>query len=317
MFSCYIGYVAAIDDEYHAERIKAVIPNDRSVPVDVIPYAFPLMPKMLHVKPKVGEAVLILILNEESKNAQRFYIGPIISQPQKMDYDGYASLSATKMLGGGLSSPEQSVDNMPLSAKIFPKDDEIAVMGRKNSEIILGDDDIRLRCGVRVTSDSNSDVTLNGKSQTLLNDSKFSDGTIRTAPSFIKLKYHTDPLTTVPNPGDINPHTTTLSTATIVADKINLISPNGDGGFGLSGEEEAITDKKMKDIIERAHRLPYGDVLCEFLSLFLKMYMNHVHAYPGLPPLPGDPDSANFWAKFMPNKNMLEDKLLSKDVRIN
>lgn len=252
MFSGYIGYIASIDDEYHAERVKAVIPIDKGKPMSKIPYAFPLMPKMIHIKPKVGEAVIILIPGDGSANLQRYYIGPIISQPQKMLYDGFASLSATKLLNGGIIPPENSVDNKPLSAKVLPKDDEIAIIGRKDTEIILSDEDIRLRCGVRVTDKYDSEVSLNGKASKT-NETVLSDSSIRTAPAFIKLKYHIDPIKTAPKEGEINSHKTTLSTATIVADKINLISQNGDGGFGLTGEEEAITDKKMAEIIEKAH----------------------------------------------------------------
>ena len=314
MFKGYIGYVASIEDDCHAERIKAVILTDKGKSVSRIPYSFPLMPKMLHIKPKVGEAVVVLIPEEDATNTQRYYIGPIISQPQKFLYDGFASLSATKLLSGGLSSPDNSIDNKPLAANVFPKDEEIALLGRKDSEIILGEEDIRLRCGVRVTNEYDSDVSLNGKAQ---KTNTLSDSTLRTAPAFIKLKYNAEPIKTTPKTGEINPHSTTLSTATIFADKINLISPNGDGGFNFTGENEAITDKKMAEIIEKAHKLPYGDVLCDFLSLFLNMYMNHSHPYPGMPPLNADPNSTIFWEKYNPDKNSLEDKLLSKDIRIN
>ena len=312
MFSGYIGYVTAVTDDYHAERVKAVIQLDKGKPINEIPYAFPLLPKMIHVKPKVGEAVIILIPNEGKFNAQRFYIGPIISQPQNMFKDAFATMSATKFLNGGLDVPQNSVDNQPLAATVMPEDDEIAILGRKNGEIIIGDNDIRLRCGVRVTNENKPEITLNGRT-----DNGITDENARIAPSFIKLAYHPEHLKTDAKPNEINPHTDTLSTATIVADKINLISPNGDGGFNLPGDKEAITDEKMKQIIETAHKLPYGDVLCDLLSLFLKMYMNHTHAYPGLPPLNADPDSVNFWEKYNPNKNLLEDKLLSKDISIN
>ena len=300
-FSGYIGYITGVTDDYHAERVKAVISIDKGKPLSKIPYAFPLMPKMLHVKPKIGEAVIVLIPNEGQPNEQRYYIGPIISEPSKMFFDSFATLSATRFLNGGLSSPNNSVDNNPITSKTLPKDDEIALLGRNMSDIILGDDDIRLRCGVRTTGTKNNQLT---------------DKFLRTAPAFIKLKYNETPIETEGKKGEISPHTTTLSTATIVADKINLISPNGDGGFSLTGEGEAITDEKMKEILERAHKLPYGDVLCDLLSQFLKMFQEHVHAYPGLPPVVS-PNAETFWGKYSPEKNDLENKLLSKDIAIN
>ena len=45
-----------------------------------IPWAFPLLPKTFQSIPKVGEAVLVFYYG--GNNGQRFYIGPIISQPQ-------------------------------------------------------------------------------------------------------------------------------------------------------------------------------------------------------------------------------------------
>jgi hypothetical protein len=41
----------------------------------------------------------------------------------------------------------------------------------------------------------------------------------------------------------------------------------------------------MQDILDRAHVLPYGDILVDFLKLFLKSYTSHVHSYPGNPPI--------------------------------
>ena len=103
----------------------------------------------------------------------------------------------------------------------------------------------------------------------------------------------------------------------IVADKINLISPNGDGGFFFPGNEEAITDEQMQKIIETAHQLPYGDTLCEFLSLLLKMFFSHYHPYDGAPVDEAAPDCAVFLGKYGIQASKLADKLLSKDVRIN
>lgn len=304
MLNLYIGYVADVNDNLHAERVKAVISKDKS-PSD-IPWASPLIPKMLHVKPKVNEAVLVFVENDGQANAKRYYVGPIISQPQNMFFDDFFSYSATKTLGGGVGKKLTSIDNIPDAIGTFPENDEIAVIGRKNSEIILGDNDVRIRAGVRKTNPVTEKISEDA-------------GTVnaRISPAFIKVCTYEQPLITEPKIGERNAHTSTNSTATIYADKINLISPNGDGSFELSGKGESISDKKMKDIIERAHKLPYGDVLCDFFSLFLKMYMNHSHPYPGMPPLNADPDSAIFWEKYNSDKNSLEDKLLSKDIRIN
>ena len=95
----FIGKVISLEDEYDAGRIKVRLKNaDVSFSDDNLPYAWPLLPKMLHVVPKVNEAVLVFCVNDDPKQ-QRFYLGPIISQYQKM-YKDYHDTSALKMIGG-------------------------------------------------------------------------------------------------------------------------------------------------------------------------------------------------------------------------
>ena len=61
-FNITIGEVVSIDDEYSGGRIRAMINGDKYK--DTIPYAYPLLPYMVHVLPKIGEAVLILFSNK-------------------------------------------------------------------------------------------------------------------------------------------------------------------------------------------------------------------------------------------------------------
>lgn len=291
----YTGKVVQTkQDQYHSDLIKVRLePDDSKRTNDQIPYAIPLLPKMFYVKPKVGEMVAVLV---GEMSGQRWYIGPMISQPQKMYND---ELSSAARMMGGTYSPSESIDNNGDSSGTMPKDDDIAILGRKSSDIILSDDEIKIRSGVRLTDKNGNGVKFN-----------------RDAPAFIKLKYHETPI----HGNDIidkEGHGTARSTATIFADKVNLISPNGDGWSGIKDRDGLISDQQMSELISSAHRLPYGDELCKFLSLFLKMYMNHSHPYSGMPPLNADPESSTFWSEYMPSKEKLEDKLLSKDISIN
>ena len=298
MVSVYVGYVASIEDKHHGDRIKAVIKSDVGKDLSKVPYAFPLLPKILHVKPKLFEAVLVIVANDKDPNSQRWFLGPIISQPDKMYNDSFAGMKATDLLGGALAPPSTSVDNYSGTTGSLPQDEDVAILGRKDTDIILTDDDVRIRAGVRLTDGFEHTVKFN-----------------RDAPAYVKLKHHEVPL--VNSSLTETEHNETRSTATIVADKINLISQNGDGGFNPNEPSEGITDDKMKDIIARAHRLPYGDLLCEFFSEFLTMYRAHSHPSNGAPPLVADPESTAFWSKYSTDKEALEKKLLSKDIRIN
>ena len=79
-----LGEVVDIKDVNNGGRIRARIrPTDNTIKLDnKIPYAFPLLPKMLHVKPKLHEMVLVVLSDDKDEGSQRYYIGPVISQPQ-------------------------------------------------------------------------------------------------------------------------------------------------------------------------------------------------------------------------------------------
>lgn len=272
-----IGQVESIDDEYAAGRIRARVVGDRYN--NETPYAYPLLPYMMHIKPKVGEAVL-LIYSNLGNSSQRFYIGPIIHQPQFVNKDNFSD--AISLLKGYNDRTLVSVDRIPEAQGVYPKKDEIAIMGRKDSDLIFSDNDVRLRCGVRKTNKFN-DL-----------ESVFN----RSTPSFIKLKQH-----------DTNFSNNTCTTATIVSENINLISTVGTPEFNVSDVNESISDEEMAKIIETAHQLPYGDKLIDFLKLLLKAFNAHTHNYHNLPPIPDMTYNA------VNNFNLND--ILSKNVKIN
>ena len=272
-----IGQVESIDDEYAAGRIRARVVGDKYN--YETPYAYPLLPYMMHIKPKVGEAVL-LIYSNLGKSSQRFYIGPIIHQPQFVNKDNFNN--AISLLKGYNDRTLVSVDRIPEAQGVYPKKDEIAIMGRKDSDLIFSNDDVRLRCGVRKTNKYN-DL-----------ESEFN----RLTPSFIKLKQH-----------DTNFSNNTYTTATIVSENINLISTVGTPEFNVSDVNESISDEEMAKIIETAHQLPYGDKLVDFLKLLLKAFNAHTHNYHNLPPIPDMTYNAV--------NNFNFNDILSKNVKIN
>ena len=280
--SIRICQVVGIDDDTDGNRIRArVLPEDNKLTNNEVPYAFPLLPKMLHVKPKLGESVLVICCDANNGNSDRFYIGPLISQPQYMYKDDFDH-GALTLLKGAITAPTEALSNNPNSNGCLPKNDEIAICGRKNSDIILSDNDIRVRCGSHLVDENNkTKIIFNGKNS-----------------SFFKLKYHVTPL----DNGN-------KSTATIVADEINLLSNQSKDSFNLNDSNESINDDEMNKIIETAHVLPYGDKLVEFLKLFLTAFKTHTHPYSGLPPC----NDSTYKAVDQYNLN----DILSKNVRIN
>jgi hypothetical protein len=73
------------------------------------------------------------------------------------------------------------------------------------------------------------------------------------------------------------------SVINMVANKINLISHDGEHTFDLSNPKNLITDEEQEKINNEAHPLVYGDKLVEFLELVKKYVNQHVHPYHGLP----------------------------------
>ena len=277
--------VISIVDDADGERIKVRLsPDDDRRTDEQLPYAFPLLPKMLHIKPKVGETVLIIPTELGNGLSTRYYIGPVISQPQFMDGDDFG-LNALSLYPGTHKDPSVAPSTNPDSHGAFAEDSDIAVYGRKKNDIILTDDDIRIRSGARVRESGNKDnITFN-----------------RTDPAFIHLKHSDGKRGTEED--------SYRSTATIVADKINLLGNNSKEPFKTNDKKKLITDEEMEKILEKAHQLPYGDILVDFLSLFVRTFSSHVHPYPGLPPCQT--------ADYLETTSYDLNKILSESVRIN
>ena len=247
-------------DETDGERIKVRLsPEDDRKPDNKIPYAFPLLPKLLHIKPKIGEFVLVVLTEIDNGYSNRYYIGPIISQPQFMEKEDFL-LNATSLYPGSYKEPDIAPSTNADSHGALAEDGDIALYGRKKNDIILTNDDVRIRCGSRL-----KDKTAKGN--IIFN---------RSDPAYILLR-HTDNK----NGKKDNEY---RSTATIVADKINLIGNQSKDPFKTNDKKDLINNNEMQKIINKAHKLPYGDVLVEFLELFVKTFIEHTHSYPGLTP---------------------------------
>lgn len=256
----YIGEVKNIDDYTDGERIKVrVLPADKDLTVEDLPYSFPLLPKMFHVKPNVGEAVLIICIDDDNQRSQRFYVGPIISQPQQMKHDNFV-LGATTLLKNSLMKPKKAPSLNPNTKGCYGGDKDVAVYGRGDTDLILSEKSAKLRCGARKYKISGDEYEFNKKD-----------------PSFLALYEHN-----TPNINESN------STAILCSDDINLISNRGNPHFNTSDQENQVAEEEINKMIEKAHVLPYGDVLVDFLTMFLQMFKSHTHKYSNMPPCPDD-----------------------------
>lgn len=278
--------VISIDDENDAGRIKVrLTPEDNPLRDSELPFAYPLLPKMFHVMPKVGEAVYVDLRNANDATSLRRYIGPIISQKDFL-YDDPFHLFATATFPGSRISPMVGDTLKPETKGAYPKKEDVAILGRKYSDIILTENDVRLRSGTKLVNDKNPrEVEFNSKNS-----------------AFVKLRYNPEQ-----QQADNDSYN---STAAIVADKVLLLgNVPKDGNIITADSEDLITDEKLKELIEKAHELPYGDKLIEFLKMFVKTFVNHVHPYPTMIPCVTD-DIVNL-------QNYDLTKILSNSIRIN
>lgn len=260
-----LGQVESIMDDADGGRIKVRIVSDGSTPIQDLPYAFPLLPKTLRTTPKVGECVLVFPSEVNNDQSNRYYIGPIISQPQYNEYDpyDYGRGSAISLLQGGAVTPLEKISNYDDTKGAFPSNNDVALVGRNTEDIILKPNEVDIRCGIRASAFGNDE---------LLGDVVFN----KHNPSYIQLKYGKN----IANVGN----SPTNSLINVVADKINLISHNDPNAFNLTDNTQLIKQSDISDIMNKLHQLPYGDILIEVLQKIIDAVLNHVHPYPGLPP---------------------------------
>lgn len=293
----YFCRVESVFDENDGLRIKVRIPtvdpNERADPyLERVPYAFPLLPKHLHVNPRVGEMVLVFIQNSNAPKVGRFFIGPIISQQYMLDYDpfNYSAqvLTDGSQIGNALPIPSTNPENIGS----IPDRNDIVIQGRQNCEVALKPNELRLRCGFK------SMPTAEDPSKRLLNNS--------VSPAYIQMKYKRSFSESgrMRDDGD-----SFKSEINIVADRINILSHDSSTYFNLADREELINKEELKKIYELAHPLPYGDELMELLREVIRIFLNHTHPYAMLPP------ALNASDKNILNRDLTE--LLSKSVRIN
>lgn len=278
--------VVSIDDDTDADRIKVRLsPEDNGKTDDELDYAFPLLPKMFHVKPKKGEAVFIFLAIANDGNSQRYYVGPVISQDHRIYNDQYFN-GADSFLRGAYKKFDVAPRMNPNVEGLLPNDNDVVIRGRKNADIQVSDNDVALKAGVKLVNNGNSyDISFNEKN-----------------PGYVKTKYHMNPL--IDN---------SKSTTAIVSDKIFLIGNTSPYIFKTTDRKDLITDDVYNELITKAYKLPYGELLIEFLNVFVTAFIEHTHSFSMLPPNPAH--TKDLLAK----KGTLLDRqdMLSDTVRIN
>lgn len=268
-------------------RIKARTKQDGS---GNVPWAFPLLPKQFQVVPKVGEGVFIFTEDDTRKDSNRYYVGPIISQPQyndKCDFS-YGRGNALSCLQGRVIEPLPNIANDSRTNGSFPNIGDVSVVGRDSQDVIMKKnktdaDEIDIRCGIRKAD------TLQGQT----NDAIQTIGKIifnDVDPAYIQLKYKPNLGSAVEDyNAELGTRTTTVSKTNsvinVVADKINLVGVSDDTiNAGKTDNDTLIKDEDIDKLMSELHQLPKGDVLVKLLKLLRDALLTHTHNYNGLKP---------------------------------
>lgn len=259
--------VESISDDADGRRIKARMQSDGKALTKDLPFAFPLLPKFFNCMPQIGECVLICTAQIGNKESQRYYIGPIISQFQETKKSPYSMGygKATSLLDGSRSKPHERLSDFADTEGAFPDKNDVALIGKEDSDIIIKESEIDLRCGVRKMGYGLDNPNLTGP--VIFNSED---------PAYIQMKY--SPFTL--NDGK--------SVTNIVSDKINLISYRDKDKYNnasLTHENSKIGDKTeplMKDddinsLMDQLHTIPYGDILLQILTKMMNIFQMHNH----------------------------------------
>ena len=302
-FRISIGEVEEVEDKYSKDgfdglRVRAKLEQDDPKHTNDIPWAFPLLPKMIHVLPKKGEAVLVFVEEEHGhvKNSGiRYFLGPIISQNQYRDYS--PKEGATSLMMSHKLNPIQKITNYAITNGAFPKQEDVAVVGRGKEDIILKYNDksseVDIRAGIR-TEPTNSD------------DPNFFGNIIFNGidPAYIQLKFKNGIATGQDHAAN--------SVINMVANRINIMSNRDDTiSHDLRDQDSLVPDDKMDTIMDNLHQVPKGDELVKLLELMKGAIMHHVHPWAGM-------EQCGDWAGYINELKKFDiPSILSKYVRIS
>jgi len=278
-----------------------------------LPNCFPLMPKHTNLVPKVGEFVIVMLIGDDERFNDRFYIGPIVSSAVKLNKDT-AITALSNFVDGSTETTAEIISN-----GVYESKQNVVIEGRDNTDIIQRPNEVLIRSGKFKFNSEGKPLDFN-----------------KDNPAYIQIKSDFNLM------DDNGESTKQISVTNIVSDRINLLSYDGipdfsstpsfldnllnlpsEGGLTkVSARDEEgnvvakyIDDAKLQEILEGAHQLVFGDILVEYLILMRKALLHHCHNVDVA--IDDDNKGEGEVAKFKKEAQILEEKMLSKNIRIN
>jgi hypothetical protein len=309
----------SFSDDANAGRIKVRMDSDGMKTIEELEYAFPLIPKSLHILPKVGEGVLVFNSRSGESDSQRYYVGPVISQPQfntKCDFNNGRG-NAVSLLSDKKALSEKPLKAISKAGELvkgaFPTNDDVALLGRGQEDVICrykpdkGISEVDIRAGIRLEpTNTNVDFV---KGNVVFNNYN---------PAYIQVKYQKGGvcgLKETPYDNDTNSYESpeireAESVVNIVADKFNFVSHKANFNEAVNDPEQGVREEDIDYVMSQLHRGVYGDELITLLKLMVKAIFEHQHPFSMMPPTIGGTVLTQL-------VDYPYDKLLSENFRIS
>jgi len=144
------------EDQNIADRLKSIynFNEEKDAWKDNDPFVFlPLLPYFLYQVPKVGELVHVIYTNPEVKTLKgQYYVQGPFSSPTTIKNENFNS--AKTFLDSGIrNKPYMAIKNSeneyynPKTEGVFPEPEDVAILGRYNTDVVLKENEILIRAG--------------------------------------------------------------------------------------------------------------------------------------------------------------------------
>ena len=303
----YIGQVRAIDEEYASNRVKVYIheldfkksgysaENPKKKKAE-LPWATPLLPLHLNIVPKVGEWVKVLLRDPKNGEVGREYIGPIIPQNGKYLREA-KGLDFQKGMKDSNIPFDKSIKFIPTAKDgLYPKEDDIAIQGRDNTDIIFKSSEVLIRAHKFRTDSPEQKNIIN---PAYLNIRTLSDVGSELEKSQIDASKGYEKISRATTKNN-----QTRTDINLVSNKIYLIGRDSNSSL----IKPYYTKEEEEKIEEKLHPLVYGDVLLRFMDVLYKWIKGHTHDYANKPQNPDDQSFKDLKDWFDKEKKYLNSK---------
>lgn len=299
-----IASVVDVNDKTGQGLILAhIIPDDnrKSEEEKKKCWSVPLLPRVFGVTPKVGEKVLVFIID-----GQRYYIGPIYGQLSNLD--DASGLDSTAALQGSASGPGVNPEMKEDVKPALPEVDDVAINGKGYSGMYVKKKDVVIHSGLKV---------LGGKNKIHRN--------VKGNDAAIQVSYDEEG----------NPK----SSITMHADVIGLFGNSEVAPFESKNlhkkDRHYISNEDLNELFHTAQSIPYGEKLCKVLLKIISAIMNHTHPISTRTPfVVGDVKNISEYVTLIKgsgneklniddkyesteDNTLLEEEILSPNVKIN